>query len=90
VSATGVAQEAPVSTLDPVVVQTPWSAGVVANNGIGIFATGAVRTSQSAAMANAFGWNILTGGVISTYGDNLMVDNASNVGALTSFPGGKQ
>jgi hypothetical protein len=52
------------------------------------FAGGVLRISQSVVMANAFGWIAAVGGVISTYGDNTMFDNASNSGALT--PIGKQ
>jgi hypothetical protein len=61
---------------------------VAANNGNGLLSFGTIRTSQSAVMGNGMnGWNSLSG-VISTYGDNLMVDNPSNSGALT--PIGKQ
>jgi len=59
---------------------------VVANNGTGILSGGVVRTSQSAIMANGSGW--ATDGVISTYGDNLVVDSGNNTGTLT--PIGKQ
>jgi len=53
------------------------------NAGVGI-GNGIVRITQSAVMGNTFGW-FAQGGLIATYGDNLLVSNDSNPGPVISI-----
>lgn len=62
------------------------SHSVTANNGIGVDAFGpgvVVRLANSAVTGNASGWQVVNGGVISSYGDNYIDGNGSNTGSLT-------
>jgi hypothetical protein len=59
----------------------------VSGNGIGAEAFGAnatIRLTQSTLTANLTGYSATTGGVIFSYGDNAIDDNAGNSGTLTS------
>jgi hypothetical protein len=59
---------------------------VSANNGTGVFSIGTgaiVRLANSTVTGNASGWQAVSGGVISSYGDNYIDGNGTNTGSLT-------
>ena len=63
---------------------------VSANNWVGVHSHGTggiVRLANSTVTGNgSLGWDVETGGVVQSYGDNYIDGNGSNVGSLTPIP----
>jgi hypothetical protein len=59
----------------------------VANNGtgvaVGLAATASLRIGQSAITGNAHGWQIVTGGFLESYGDNMVDGNTADEGPMS-------